>query len=50
MDGRGYVIPEDVKKEAVPVLAHRLAAVSRSHMDPVKFIAGLLDELAVPLE
>jgi len=50
MDGRGYVIPEDVKEAAVPVLAHRIATVSRSHLSPETFIRGLLDEIAVPLE
>ena len=50
MEGRDYVIPEDVKREAAPVLAHRLAVLSRSHLDSEKFIGGLLDELPVPLE
>ena len=50
MEGRSYVIPEDVKSVAVAVLAHRIATVSRSHMDPAAFIRSLLDETAVPLE
>ena len=50
MEGRNYVIPEDVKREAVPVLAHRMANVSRSHLDANTFVSGLLDELPVPLE
>ncbi len=50
MEGRNYVIPEDVKREAVPVLAHRMATVSRSHLDTNTFVSGLLDELPVPLE
>lgn len=50
MEGRNYVIPEDVKREAVPVLAHRMANVSRSHLDTNTFVSGLLDELPVPLE
>ncbi len=50
MDGRSYVIPEDIKSEAVPVLSHRIQTSARSHIDPAKFIEGLLFELAVPLE
>lgn len=50
MEGRNYVIPEDVKREAIPVLAHRMANVSRSHLDTNTFVSGLLDELPVPLE
>ena len=50
MEGRDYVIPEDVKREAVPVLSHRIAVVSRSHKDPETFITELLAELPVPLE
>ncbi|MBQ7061212.1 MAG: AAA family ATPase [Clostridia bacterium] len=50
MDGRSYVIPEDIKGEAVPVLSHRIQTATRSHIDPAKFIEGLLFELAVPLE
>lgn len=50
MEGRSFVIPEDVKREAVPVLAHRVATVSRSHIDTAELIAGLVDELPVPME
>lgn len=50
MDGRSCVLPEDVKACAVPVLAHRISTVARSHMDTEGFIARLLDELPVPLE
>lgn len=50
MEGRSYVIPEDVKREAVPVLSHRIATVSRSHLDTAEFVSGLLEELPVPLE
>ena len=50
MEGRDYVIPEDVKREAVPVLSHRIAVISRSHKDTETYIAGLLSELPVPLE
>lgn len=50
MEGRGYVAPEDVKKEAVAVLAHRIAMGSGSHMDTAMFIGDLLETLSVPLE
>ena len=46
--GRDYVIPEDVKKEAVPVLAHRLAASARSSSE--EYLTQILNELPVPVE
>ena len=48
--GRDYVIPEDVKEEALCVLPHRLTLVSQSHLDSVQFLENLLDEVPVPLE
>ncbi len=50
MEGRGYVIPEDVKTNAVPVLAHRLTVVTGSHLAPEDYLRQLLDEIPVPLE
>ena len=50
MEGRSFVIPEDVKANAVPVLAHRLAVVTSSHMDPEEYVRQLLEELPVPVE
>jgi MoxR-like ATPase len=50
MEGRNYVIPEDVKKEAVPVLAHRLLISSENHKEPVRIIERILSEAKVPLE
>ena len=50
MEGRDYVIPEDVKNEAVPVLCHRIAVTNRSHLDGGNFIKELLETLPVPLE
>lgn len=50
MEGRTYVIPEDVKKLAVPVLAHRISTLSRKHLSSGAYLEGLLDELPVPLE
>ena len=50
MEGRSFVIPEDVKANAVAVLAHRLAMIPGSHLDPEAFLRQLLDELPVPVE
>lgn len=47
MDGRSYVIPEDVKKEALPVLGHRIAS---SIAGAEEYISGMLSRIAVPLE
>ena len=46
-DGRSYVIPEDVKKEALPVLGYRIAS---SIADAEEYISGMLSRIAVPLE
>ena len=50
MEGRDFVIPEDVVKEAVPVLAHRISAASGSRGDSEKYLMRKLSEVAVPLE
>ena len=50
MEGRDYVIPEDVVREAVAVLAHRLTTASGSRADGEAFLAEKIAELAVPLE
>ena len=50
MEGRDYVIPEDIKREAVPVLAHRIASASSSRLDAEAYLRNLVDEVAVPLE
>lgn len=50
MEGRDYVIPEDIKREAVPVLAHRIASASCSRLDAEAYLRNLLDEVTVPLE
>lgn len=50
--GRDYVVPEDIKAVAVPVLAHRIqlsgAAISRDGNE--NFIKGLLGSVALPTE
>lgn len=50
VEGRDYVIPEDVKKEAPAVLTHRINLTGRSHMDSAGFVNGMLEEVEVPLE
>ena len=50
MQGRDYVIPEDVKKEALCVLPHRVILVSSSHTDNTRFMANLIEGVEVPLE
>ena len=50
INGRDFVIPEDVKKEAPFVLSHRIMTVARSHIDSTKFIMNMLDEIPVPME
>ncbi len=52
VQGREYVIPEDIKTIAIPVLAHRLV-LSRSvgnMSDSGEVIKSILDEVPVPTE
>ena len=49
--GRDYVIPDDVKELAVPVLAHRIILRGMSYrIDAEAFVTGLLSHVAVPTE
>ncbi len=49
LEGRDYVIPEDVQALAVPVLAHRLLlAATAQHRMPEQVVADLVQQL--PLE
>ncbi len=49
LDGRGYVVPEDVKRLAVPVLAHRLLLRDPGTLrDAQTFLASLVDGVPVP--
>ena len=49
--GREYVIPDDVKELAIPVLAHRIVLRGVSYQtDAVAFISGLLEKIPVPTE
>ena len=49
--GRDYVIPDDVKELAVPVMAHRIVLRGISYqIDNEKFIRSLLDQVPAPTE
>jgi len=51
MDGRDFVTPEDVKKVAVPVLAHRLSLTTQAWANGVQathVVAGIVDQVAGP--
>ena len=49
--GRDYVIPDDVKELAVPVLAHRIVLRGISYqLSTEGFVRDLLNQVAVPTE
>ena len=49
--GRDYVLPDDVKELAVPVLAHRMILRGlQSRQTPAQFLAELLGRVPVPTE
>jgi len=50
IEGRDYVIPEDVVREAIPVLAHRVTATSGSVKDAENYLRRRMDTAVVPLE
>lgn len=52
IQGRDYVVPEDIKKLAVPVLAHRIALNFgyRKEADNQQKLKEILDKQAVPTE
>lgn len=51
INGRTYVLPEDIKALAVPVLAHRLSlSASSNRSSQEEMIAGILERIPVPLE
>ena len=50
MEGRSYVIPEDVRREALPVLGHRVGAAAGSAAEGEKALRKILETLPVPLE
>lgn len=52
MQGRSYVIPDDVKKLAVPVLSHRLILKETSALrgdSPADVIRDILEQVEVPV-
>ena len=51
LDGRDYVIPDDVQALAVPVLAHRLLPTTEAIYDgrlPEQVVARLIADLPLP--
>ena len=50
VQGRDYVVPEDIKAVAVAVLAHRLLMETDDYRQKVTYIQGLLQSVAVPTE
>ena len=49
VNGRDYVVPEDIKAVAIPVMAHRLIGEIQEEQKAV-VIQGLLDSVPVPTE
>ncbi len=53
LDGRGYVLPDDVKELAPPVLAHRLVLDQEARLrgrTPQQVVGDVLARLEVPVE
>ena len=50
LNGRDYVIPEDVRDLAVPVLAHRIGGSAMSMDNSIARVQTLLENVKVPLE
>jgi len=50
LEGRDFVVPEDIKQVAVSVLAHRLLSVYGSERSNVETVQGLLQSVALPTE
>jgi MoxR-like ATPase len=51
--GREYVLPDDVKRLAVPVLSHRVVIDSSAHLrgrSAAEAIKAVVDSTAVPIE
>ncbi len=49
MSGRSYVLPDDVKSAALPVLCHRLIMRSAQGPSPYELVNGLLEKVKVRL-
>lgn len=50
VQGRDYVVPEDIKTVAAPVLVHRMIMESGFPEQKVAVIQGLLNSVALPTE
>ena len=50
VQGRDFVVPEDIKAVAVPVLAHRMLSETSYTEEREAFIQGLLGSIALPTE
>lgn len=51
MEGRDFVIPDDIKSLALPVLRHRVMVAPESEIEGVKadqVIGGILDQVKIP--
>ncbi len=48
--GREFVVPEDIKAVAIPVLAHRFISADDEYRQKVRKVQELLDTVAVPTE
>ena len=51
IDGRDFVTPEDVKRVAVPVLAHRLSLTTQAWADGTRaadVVSGIVASVAGP--
>ena len=49
MEGRSYVIPEDVRREALPVLSHRVSSAAAG-ADREDVLKKIIESVPVPLE
>ena len=50
VQGRDFVVPEDIKAVAVPVLAHRMISETSYTEEKEAFIQGLLNSIELPTE
>ncbi len=50
VQGRDFVVPEDIKEVAVPVLAHRMISETAYTQQKETFIRGLLHSIPLPTE
>ncbi len=51
LDGRAFVVPDDIQRLAVPVLAHRLlltVEAHAAHRSPEDIVGSLLGRVRVP--